>query len=78
MEVASLKSAQVATTDFLSDKKLMGKSSVDLKIKYGVEIPMSTNEQFLLFEEMLTNNSYFRKDVVSLHFIYSLIYSLYL
>ncbi|KAH1028216.1 hypothetical protein HUJ05_001591 [Dendroctonus ponderosae] len=58
-----LKAEQVDTTNFLADKKLVAWGATNLEEKYQVTIPLVTYQQFLAFEQRLTRDHIFKKDV---------------
>lgn len=70
-ELKALKEAQVTTTNFLADKKLVSRTTTDLDKKYQIKIPVSTYEDFQSFEQLLSTNQFFKKDVVRMNFVYA-------
>lgn len=68
-EIKSLRWSQDATTNFLSDKKMIARTKTDFKTKYQVVIPLATYDNFVMCQEKLNNDQFFKKDVVRINFI---------
>lgn len=71
--ITHMKTRQDDMANFMIDKKVVkiDQLGTNFKQKYNITVPMCTLEDFILFDEKLKTDKFFKYDVVSsLAFIY--------